>query len=182
MFTCNMQYLCCLWFTECLICICKPWVTICFLSRTLKARSEKNCIFPSILSISSTLWSSCFFLSWMKSRADPMTFLATLIILKSPFSCFFHFMPFWLIFFFRMPLDFFHVQTSGNIIVFKYIFSHSFMYLHQPQYSILNKRFKGEVSSYIPNMVNKISELCKGFENSVLRVSKRDVRLGCCWC
>ena len=40
------------------------------------------------------------------------------------------------------------------------------MYLHQSQYNILNKMFKGKISGYIPDTVCKMSELCRGFENS----------------
>lgn len=168
----SMQYLSCIWFTECLIRLCKQWVTIHFLSRTFKAQLEKGSIFPSVLSISSTLWSSCFFFSWIKSRAGPMTFLATLVILKSSFSCFFHFRSFWLIFFSRMPLNCFHIQISGNIIVFSVHFQPFYTYLHQSQYDTLNKMFKGEISGYIPNTVCKCQN-CVEVSKTLLRVSKK---------
>lgn len=111
-----------------------------FISRTFKAQSAL--FFPLFCPFSLTLWSSRFLLSWIKSRAGPMTFLATLIILKRSFNCFFHFRSFSP--FLIECLLIFHIQTSWNIIIFQYIFSCFYMYLHQSQYSILAKMSYGE--------------------------------------
>lgn len=102
-----------------------------------------------------------------------MTVLATLIIFKSSFICFFHFRSFWLIFFSRVPLDYSYSYSLEHDYFSVYF--QPFLYVFVPTSTHLKQVVVWEVSSYIPNTVCEMSESHVEVLKTLLRVREKHV-------